>query len=53
MCKRCGLIAIVNLQRSSFEYKVCKNKINIVQVHIPYAFKLVQELMTMAIAPRL
>ncbi|CAL9097625.1 unnamed protein product [Musa acuminata var. zebrina] len=34
----CGLIAIVNLQTSSFEWKGCKNKIDIVQMHIPFAF---------------
>ncbi|CAL9057273.1 unnamed protein product, partial [Musa banksii] len=50
----CGLIAIANLQTSSFECKGCKNKIDIVQVHIPFVFKLMlQELKAMAIAPRL
>ncbi|XP_073299286.1 DNA-directed RNA polymerase II subunit RPB2-like [Primulina huaijiensis] len=54
VCERCGLIAVSNLKKLSFECRSCKNKTDIVQAYIPYACKLlIQELMAMAISPRL
>ncbi|CAI0550255.1 unnamed protein product [Linum tenue] len=54
ICQSCGLLAIANPTNRSFGCKLCKNNINIFQVHTPYSFKLlVQELMAMCISPRL
>lgn len=34
VCERCGLIAIANLKKNSFECRGCKNKTDIVQVSL-------------------
>ncbi|CCH43700.1 DNA-directed RNA polymerase II subunit [Wickerhamomyces ciferrii] len=55
VCGVCGLMSVIaKLKHNQFECRGCKNKIDIYQIHIPYAAKLLfQELMAMNIAPRL
>ncbi|KAF2100328.1 putative DNA-directed RNA polymerase II subunit RPB2 [Rhizodiscina lignyota] len=55
ICKLCGLMTpIASLKKQQFECRPCKNKTEIVQVHIPYAAKLLfQELQSMNIAARM
>lgn len=54
VCEKCGLIAVANLKKNSFVCTACKTTTGIVQVHMPYACKLLfQEMMAMAIAPRM
>ncbi|PIL31811.1 DNA-dependent RNA polymerase [Ganoderma sinense ZZ0214-1] len=54
VCDICGLTAIANLKKQTFECRACKNKTACSQIYIPYAAKLLfQELQSMNIAARL
>jgi hypothetical protein len=50
ICKNCGMTASVNPNKNIYKCNSCKTSADIVQVRIPYAFKLLsQELYTMNI----
>ena len=54
ICNKCGLICTANPERNIYKCNNCKNNAEISQVRIPYAMKLLmQELMSMSVAPRL
>ena len=53
-CKNCGMIAVANPVKNIFKCTYCSNTTDFAKLQIPYASKLlVQELMSMGIAPRL
>jgi DNA-directed RNA polymerase II subunit RPB2 len=57
VCELCGLIAVANLAKNTFECRACRSaasRSRVVQVALPYACKLLfQELMSMNLAPRM
>lgn len=54
VCDGCGMIAIANLRKQTFECRYCSNRTKFSQIHIPYAGKLLfQELLSMCITPRI
>ena len=54
VCRKCGLLCTGNPDKNLFRCNNCKNSADITQVRIPYSMKLLmQELMTMGVAPRL
>jgi DNA-directed RNA polymerase beta subunit/intein/homing endonuclease len=54
VCRQCGLLCTANPEKKIYKCTTCKNNADITQVRIPYSMKLLmQELMTMGIAPRM
>ena len=54
VCRKCGLICTANPEKNIYKCAQCKNNADITQVRIPYSMKLLmQELMTMGVAPRI
>lgn len=54
VCRKCGIIASYNTERSIHFCKTCDNRADFALVQIPYACKLLfQELATMNVAPRI
>ena len=53
ICRNCGVAANVNPDKNIYKCSMCKNSVDITQIRIPYAFKLLsQELATMNILMR-
>lgn len=54
ICRKCGILCTANPEKSIHKCLQCKNNADITQVRIPYSMKLLmQELMTMGVAPRI
>jgi|APGre2960657444_1045066.scaffolds.fasta_scaffold00735_4 DNA-directed RNA polymerase beta subunit len=54
VCRKCGMLSVANPERNIYKCTYCKNSADITQARIPYSMKLlIQELMTMAVAPRI
>jgi DNA-directed RNA polymerase beta subunit len=54
VCRKCGLLCTANPEKNIYKCASCKNSADITQIRIPYAMKLLmQELMTMGVAPRM
>lgn len=54
VCRKCGLLCTANPEKNIYKCSNCKNNADITQVRIPYSMKLlIQELMTMSVAPRM
>jgi DNA-directed RNA polymerase II subunit RPB2 len=54
VCRKCGMLCVANPEKNIYKCTHCKNSADITQARIPYSMKLLlQELMTMAIAPRI
>jgi DNA-directed RNA polymerase II subunit RPB2 len=53
VCKKCGMMANVNPERSVYSCKPCNNTSHFAELRLPYACKLMmQELNTLSIATR-
>lgn len=53
VCKKCGMMANVNPEKSIYSCRACKNQVNFAELRIPYACKLLfQEMQTMSISTR-
>lgn len=44
-CKKCGDIAVVNINRNAVECNVCENEAKIVKTKIPYVYKVIVQLL--------
>ena len=54
VCAECGLLAIADLNKRNYRCPATKKKVQVVQVFMPYACKLLfQELQAMSIVPRI
>ena len=53
VCRKCGLMAIVNPNKKIYRCNSCKNNTDFAEIRIPYCMKLLlQEVQTMSIATR-